>query len=226
MRWLSACVVSLGFITVGSPAAAETVTIDNQRGEKVKFCTYRSDDKSAVRPRQCWMLRRGQQISWNRDGATHAYDVRLFEPGAFELPICIRRNFSDSYRVEIRPRTSGECVVAAKRVTVPAQEWKSGDRVFVNNPADRYWYPATVLEPDGNGYVVRQDFGVEYVINAALIADHVLAPGSTVQLNWKNQGRWYDVALIAVQDETARIRFRDGTIEEALISLIRMDIVP
>lgn len=102
---------------------AETVQIDNQRGEKVKFCTYHSDDKSLVRPRQCWMLKPGRTLKWQRGEDVYAFDVRLFEPGAFELPICLKRNLRDSYRIEIAPRRAKACVISFERQSVPVQDW-------------------------------------------------------------------------------------------------------
>lgn len=108
---------------VSGAALAETVEIDNQRGHKVKFCVYRSDDASLVRARQCWMIKPGRTIEWRRGEDDFAYDVRLFEPGAFELPICLKRNIRDSFKIEIVKSGTHACVKPFARQSMPVRSW-------------------------------------------------------------------------------------------------------
>ena len=132
----------------GSPyARAETTTIENNRGEKVKLCTYRSDDKSLARPRKCWMMKPRRRIKWDRGDDDSAFDVRIFGPGVFELPICVKRNIRDSFKVEITTRKSKQCVTSFERISVPARQREPGARVLVNRSDDRILVSGDDIEP-------------------------------------------------------------------------------
>jgi len=211
-------------LCVSGAGQAETVQIDNQRGEKVKFCTYRSDDPSLVRPRQCWMIRPGGTIQWQRGEDDLAFDVRLFEPGAFELPICLKRDIHDSYKVEIAPRRTKACVKSFERQSVPAQQWQRLDRVLVNWSSDRFWYPATIVNVPKNGYRVRLDDGRVVQTKSRYISDLSITPGVRVEVNWKGQGRWYPGYVKFVQGDMVDVQFDDGFEENSALRRVRLDL--
>ncbi len=202
---------------------AETVQIDNQRGEKVKFCTYHSDDKSLVRPRQCWMLKPGRTLKWQRGEDVSAFDVRLFEPGAFELPICLKRNLRDSYRIEIAPRRAKACVISFERQSVPVQDWQRLDRVLVNWSGDRFWYPATILDNEEQRYRVRLDDGRIVSLEARYIANLSIVPGARVEVDWKGQGRWYAGQVRSSANDMAEVQFDDGFEENSPLRRVRLE---
>lgn len=222
------CIAAIVFLSVAlgwsNPSSAEKVVIENNRGEKVKICTYRSDDISLIRPRKCWMLNKGQKISWNRGKDAHAFDIRLFEPGLFELPICFRSNFSNSYRIEIVPRKTRSCVKAMKRTTVPPQEWTEGARVIVNRESDDFWYPGTIIGQSGSGYRVRFDDLRLETAQRRVIADLVLEGSVNLEVNWKRQGRWYPVRFKSQDEDNIRIIFEDGSEENTSLSLVRFNL--
>ncbi len=217
---------SLVAVSLSAAAQAEMVTIANQRGEKVKFCTYRSDDKSLVRPRQCWMVRPGQTIQWRRGEDDYAYDVRLFEPGAFELPICMKRNIRDSYRVEIAPRATRACVTALDRQSVAVRPWQPFDRVLLNWSADRFWYPATIIRTGTNGYRLRLDDGRIAESPARYISPLVVAAGARVEVNWKRQGRWYPGYVTDADADSVTVAFDDGFRETSPLARVRTELLP
>ena len=224
MRFVAAIVFLSVVLGWSNPSSAEKVVIENNRGEKVKLCTYRSDDISLIRPRKCWMLTKGQKISWNRGKETHAFDIRLFEPGVFELPICFRSNFNNSYRIEIVPRKTRSCVKAMQRTTVPPQEWTEGARVIVNREGDNFWYPGTILQEKEGGYRVRFDDLRLDTVERQIIADLVLEGATGLQVNWKRQGRWYPVRLKSIEKDQIRVIFEDGAEENTSLSLVRFNL--
>lgn len=225
MRFFAAIFAISVLLGWSNPSAAETVIIENNRGEKVKLCTYRSDDISLIRSRKCWMLDNGQKIRWNRGKISYAYDIRLFEPGAFELPICFRSNIRESYLLEIVPRKTRACITAKQRTTVPPQEWGNGARVLVNRDGDNFWYPGTILQRTGENYRVRFDDQRLEIADQAMIADLVLEGAVGLQVNWKRQGRWYPVRLKSIGKDQIRVVFEDGAEENTPLSLIRFDLV-
>lgn len=207
-----------------APSTAETVVIKNSRGEKVKLCTYRSDDKRLIRPRKCWMLAKEQKIRWDRGDEKFAYDIRLFGPGVFELPICFRDRIADSYRIEITPRETKSCVESRQRTKVPPQAWANGARVLANREQDNFWYPGTILQKVGNRYRIRFDDIRLGIFEPSLIADLVLTDAMKLQVNWKRQGRWYPVRFLSQGEDNIRIIFEDGTEENTSLSLVRFDL--
>lgn len=205
-------------------ARAETVEIDNQRGEKVKFCTYRSDDDSLVRPRKCWTIKPGRTLQWRRGMDKSAYDVRLFEPGAFELPICLRRNIRDSYKIEISPRKAKSCLKQFERQSVPVQQWQQRDRILVNWSSDRFWYPGTILSNMGDRYRVRFDDARIAEIDPRYITRLFIAPGARVEINWKGQGRWYPGYAMTSDEENIHVQFDDGFEESSPLHRLRLEL--
>lgn len=209
---------------VASDANAETVEISNQRNEKVKVCTYRTDDKSLVRARKCWMMKPGRSAQWRRGEGEGAFDVRVFEAGAFELPICLKRNISDSYRIEITRAEMKTCAKPFIKQSVPVQKWKRLDRVLVNWGADRFWYPATVVNISGDRPRVRIDDGRLGQMDPRYIADLVISPGVRVEVNWKGQGRWYPGYVESSEGDMFNVHFDDGFKESSPLHRMRLDI--
>jgi len=188
----------------------------------VKLCTYRSDDKSVIRSRKCWMMKPQRRIKWNRGDDDSAFDVRLFEPGAFELPICMKRDIRDSLRVEISPRKSKKCVTPIVRVFVPVKQWKPGARVLVNRSDDKYWYPATILSLEGSNYRIQLANGRVVVEDAYHIAGDKIMPGKHIDVNWKRQGRWYRVQVKSRTDQKITVLFDNGDIYAPTLAEIRL----
>jgi len=205
-------------------AKAESVLIENKRGEKVKLCAYRSDDRSVFRSRKCWMLKKSQKILWDRGGDNHDYDVRVFGPGIFELPICYQRRIAQNYRLEVARAGTGTCVTAKYKARVNVRDWHVGNRVLANGGFDNYWYPATILENLKDSYRVRFDNRKVEILSSNLIAKLELQPAISVETNWRKFGRWYPVELISQGDRNAMVAFPDGIKEEIPISLIRVEL--
>ncbi|MEO9467661.1 tudor domain-containing protein [Parasphingorhabdus sp.] len=214
--------VALVAATPLSAVGAETVTIKNNRSDKVKFCTYRSDDERLVRPRKCWMLKSGQSAKWPRGDDSYRFDVRVFGPGIFELPICVQRNVETTTLVEISPNRSSTCITARQRVSVPEQQWASDTAVLVNTGEDEYWYPAVILGPEPNGYRVLLMSGRPTIVAPKYIADDVIQPGLAIEVNWKNFGRWYPVEVLSRSKADVVVKFDDGAEETAILAYTRV----
>ncbi|MEO9912543.1 agenet domain-containing protein [Parasphingorhabdus sp.] len=224
MRFVSFIGLIIAMFFVASVANAETVEISNQRSDKVKVCTYRTDDKSLVRARKCWMMKPGRSAQWRRSEGEGAFDVRVFEAGAFELPICLKRNFSDSYRIEITRAEMKTCAISFVKQSVPVQSWNRLDRVLVNWGADRFWYPATVVNVSADSPRVRIDNGLLVQIEPRYIADLQIPPGARVEVNWKGQGRWYPGYVESFEGDMFNVQFDDGFKENSPLRRIRLDI--
>lgn len=217
----AAALIAAGFPI--SAVGAETVTIKNSRSDKVKFCTYRSDDERLVRPRKCWMLKSGQSAKWPRGDELYRFDVRVFGPGIFELPICAHRNVETTTLVEISPNRSRSCITARKRVSVPEQKWVTGAAVLVNTGEDEYWYPAAILGAEPNGYRVQLMSGRPTVAAPKYIADDIIQPGLSIEVNWKNFGRWYPVEVLSRSNVDVVVKFDDGAEETVILAYTRVN---
>lgn len=209
-------------LSLSSPAIANNVMIKNNRGEKVKLCTYRSDDKSAVRPRKCWMLKNRQSARWDRGPDESNFDVRIFGPGIFELPICLKRNLGNAVQIDIVPSGTRNCVQTIGRRAVPEQKWVEGSAVLVNRSDDEYWYPAFVTGRQGDEYKVMFANGRRTIGVARYITADTIRPGLTIEVNWKNQGRWYPVKVAMRQQDKITVTYDDGKTERAELALIRV----
>lgn len=224
MRCIAAIFCTIALLGWSAPSTAETVTIKNSRGEKVKLCTYRSDDKNLIRSRKCWTLNEGQKVNWDRGDDNFAYDIRLFGPGVFELPICFRRKIAGNYRIDITPRDTKSCIETRQRTEVPPQTWTSGARVLANREQDNFWYPGTVLQKVGDSYRIRFDDIRLGTFKPSLIADLILSDTMTLQVNWKRQGRWYPVRLLSLEQDQVQVMFEDGHSETTPTALVRVSL--
>ena len=162
---------------------------------------------------------------WNRGRSAGRFDVRLFEPGAFELPICLRRNIGDIYLLEIVPKNTGNCVVGSSRTAIPPQKWQRGDRVLVNRNDDDFWYPATILGPQGSMYRVRFATGRVGSEDARYIGDDIITAGSRIECSWKNFGRWLPGRVKSRDGDHVVIDYDDGLSERAALSYVRVAIL-
>ena len=205
-----------------TPIRANTTEIVNQRGTKVKFCAYRSDDKSLIRPRECWVLRKNQKVKWNRGDARFDLDVRIFEPGAFELPICLKQDIPYSYRIEVAPRETKTCVVAYQRAAVPEKNRAEGEKILVNRAGDDFWYPATILGKAENGYRVLLANGLLVEAFAEHLLDDDIVAESRIFVNWKKQGRWYRGSVLSRKGDRLVVKYDDGWTEDADLANVRL----
>lgn len=224
MRCIAAIFCISALLGWSVPSTAETVVIKNSRGEKVKLCTYRTDDKSLIRPRKCWTFNKGQEINWDRGDDRFAYDIRLFGPGVFELPICFRSGIAGNYRIEITPRETKTCVETRQRTKVPPQTWTDGARILANREQDNFWYPGTILQKVGDRYRIRFDDIRLGVFEPNLIADLILTDAMKIEVNWKRQGRWYPVRFLSLEQGEVQVMFEDGKRETAPTAQVRVDL--
>ncbi|QJB69197.1 hypothetical protein [Parasphingorhabdus halotolerans] len=197
MRGIAFFVMFSVLAIASTPIRAQITEIVNQRGTKVKVCAYRSDDKSLIRPRECWVLGKNQKVRWNRGEDRFDLDIRIFEPGAFELPICFKQEIPHSYRITVAPRETKACVVGYQRAAVPVKQRVQGEKILVNRAGDDFWYPATILGVTENGYRVLLANGFLVEASAEHLLDDDIVAESRVFVNWKKQGRWYRGSVLS-----------------------------
>ncbi len=221
-RYLAILAVFLTVAGTSTTATAKSVAIKNIRTDKVKICAYRSDDGSLVRSRKCWMLKGGQAVKWKRGEDRYRFDVRVFGPGVFELPLCMKRNIAETFYIRVTPPETGNCVTAFSRTTVPVQKWGYGAAVLVNRHGDNFWYPAEVLKPSATGYRLRFRDGRVAEARSRYISDDILRVGSSIEANWKNQGRWYSGRITKRDQSFVTIAYDDGGTEKTTLGSVRL----
>jgi len=60
-------------------AQTNTLEIRNDSGEKRKICMYKDADLVGVVPYRCFVMNRGETVTWNREGAYTPFKVKVFK---------------------------------------------------------------------------------------------------------------------------------------------------
>ncbi|MGH8028404.1 MAG: tudor domain-containing protein [Arenimonas sp.] len=96
-----------------------------------------------------------------------------------------------------------------------------GDRVLARWSGDGLWYPARISQIAGGDVGVAFDDGDVAVVGAADVRGIDWHPGTRLQCNWKNQGRYYSGAVAAMEGEQITFHYDDGYDETMTISRCR-----
>jgi uncharacterized protein (DUF427 family) len=106
--------------------------------------------------------------------------------------------------------------------TLTAQEWDVGDHVMVNWTGDEFWYPATVVAAEEDGYfVVFDDFDREWV-PAGRIRPENLSVGDKVFCNWMGGGIYYPGEIASRRGNAIVVHYDDGDVEATTIAGVRV----
>jgi hypothetical protein len=102
--------------------------------------------------------------------------------------------------------------------------WKPGDRVLAHWPKEvSWWYPASVLETNGDKIHVRFDDGDQSWLSPDQVVTLEIAPGSRVFGRWKNGALYYPGTVTASKGDELHIRYDDGDEEWTHVRSIRVD---
>lgn len=94
-------------------------------------------------------------------------------------------------------------------------DWSVGDWAYALSSEDSYWYPAEIIEADGNQYNVRYDEDEsEEWLEVASLADYSTEPGEQGAEAWSEADEsYYAVNVLEVNEEQIQVEYEDGTTE-------------
>ena len=97
----------------------------------------------------------------------------------------------------------------------------AGDRVLAKWGGDGLFYPGRVQQVEDKNYVVAFDDGDIATVRKADLREVDWKPGSRLQCNWKNQGRYYPGRVEEMKGESIVFLYDDGYRETITISRCR-----
>ncbi len=99
--------------------------------------------------------------------------------------------------------------------------WNVGDRAFAYWDADDYFYPAAIVEIEGDDIYIRFDSGEEEWTNADYLEAFVVEVDDEVECMSAQDDQYYDVLVLDVKGEEVQVEFEDGTTEWNSLSRVR-----
>lgn len=106
------------------------------------------------------------------------------------------------------------CASAASAAPPP------GSRVLAQW-GDGLWYPARVAASEGGRVSVNFDDGDVAAVGPSQVRPLDWQPGTRVECNWHNQGRYFPGKLAAIAADNIQIRYDDGDAESATVARCR-----
>ena len=101
-------------------------------------------------------------------------------------------------------------------------DWTVEDWVFAYFSEDGYWYPAEIVEVDGDSYKVCYDDGSEEWLDADSLEDYDASPGEEgAEAWWDEDECFYEVTILEVNDEQVKVEYEDGVTEWTDLSYLR-----
>lgn len=102
-------------------------------------------------------------------------------------------------------------------------DWSVGDWAFAYSSEDGYWYPAEIIELDGNQYNVRYEADEsEEWLDAESLADYSTEAGEEgAEAYWEDDEGYYAVTILDVKEEQVQVEYEDETVEWTDLSYLR-----
>ncbi len=102
-------------------------------------------------------------------------------------------------------------------------DWNVGDWAFVYFSEDGYWYPAEIIDIDGDSYNVRYDIDdTEEWVEEDSLADYSTEAGEEGAECWfEDDDCYYEVSILAIEDEQVQVEYEDGSNEWTDLSYLR-----
>lgn len=122
-------------------------------------------------------------------------------------------------------RTFPETLTFMKRLAEPPpqRQWKAGDRALVHWSRDEFWYPATIVQKDGDRYYVRFDDGDKEWTDASRIREDDVREGERVSVSRAGPQEGYVPATVVKRDgRNITVRFENGARMTTTISRVRV----
>jgi hypothetical protein len=100
--------------------------------------------------------------------------------------------------------------------------WEEGDRVFVLNVTDGYWYPAEIVSIDEERLGVQLLFGGELFVTPELLKKLELTDGAHIECRRKGAPVYFPCVLTHQAEDKITVQYEDGVKEPTIIRLVRV----
>ncbi len=101
-------------------------------------------------------------------------------------------------------------------------DWQVDDGVFAYWEDDGYWYPATIIEIDGDEITIEYDSGEEEITNGDYLIDLYVEVGDEVESLWEKDDKYYAATVLEVRDEDVLVKYEDGSTEWSNYERLRL----
>ncbi len=90
-------------------------------------------------------------------------------------------------------------------------DWSVGDWAFVYFSEDGYWYPAEIIEIDGESFLMRYEYDeAEEWVEEDCLDDYSTYVGEEgAECYWDEDEAYFPVSILDTRDEEALVQFED-----------------
>lgn len=99
--------------------------------------------------------------------------------------------------------------------------WTEGNRAFAYWDEDEYFYPATILNIEGNDIFIRFDTGEEEWTDADYLEAFLVEVDDQVECKSARDDLYYDVIVLDVDGDRVEVEFEDESTEWTTLSRLR-----
>ena len=99
--------------------------------------------------------------------------------------------------------------------------WNEGNRAFAFFDEDEYFYPATIINIDGDDIFIRFDTGEEEWTNAEYLEEFIVEVDDEVECKSTQDNLYYDVTVLDVDGDRVEVGYEDETSEWSTLSRLR-----
>ena len=99
--------------------------------------------------------------------------------------------------------------------------WTVGNRTFAYWDEDEYFYPATIINIDGDDIFIRFDTGEEEWTNAEYLEEFIVEVDDEVECKSTQDNLYYDVTVLDVDGDRVEVGYEDETSEWSTLSRLR-----
>jgi len=99
--------------------------------------------------------------------------------------------------------------------------WNEGQRAFAFFDEDEYFYPATILQIDGDDIYIRFDTGEEEWTSSDYLEEYLVVANDEVECQSNQDDLFYDVTVLEVDGERVEVEYDNGTTEWTSLNRLR-----
>lgn len=99
--------------------------------------------------------------------------------------------------------------------------WTEGNRAFAYWDEDEYFYPATILNIEGDNIFIRFDTGQEEWTDADYLEAFLVEVDDQVECKSVKDDLYYDVVVLDVDGDRVEVEFEDESTEWTTLSRLR-----
>jgi hypothetical protein len=99
--------------------------------------------------------------------------------------------------------------------------WNEGDRVYAYWEEDEYFYPATIVQIDGDDIYIAYDTGEEEWTTADYLDEYAAEVDQEVECQSALDDMYYDVTIVNVDGDKVEVKYEDETTEWTTLNRLR-----